>query len=115
MRPGRFVRWLSCYRHGKLEHVAADTAGYLTNETLFSLTKLPRRLAVIGAGPIGCEMAQTFARFGSEVTLVEAMRQLLGREDQDAVQPIERALVRDGVRINCCAKITGVRKESDET
>ncbi|MCH7872187.1 MAG: mercuric reductase, partial [Planctomycetes bacterium] len=90
-------------------------AGYLTNETLFSLTKLPRRLAVIGAGPIGCEMAQTFARFGSEVTLVEAMHQLLGREDQDAAERVQRALLRDGVRINCCAKITGVRKDGDET
>ena len=92
-----------------------EEAGYLTNETLFSLTELPRRLAIIGAGPIGCEMAQTFARFGSEVTLVEAMRQLLGREDQDAAERIERALVRDGVRVNCCAKITDVRKEGDET
>jgi pyruvate/2-oxoglutarate dehydrogenase complex dihydrolipoamide dehydrogenase (E3) component len=90
-------------------------AGYLTNETLFSLTELPRRLAVIGAGPIGCEMAQSFARFGTEVTVVEAMHQLLGREDQDAAERIERALVRDGVRINCCAKITGVRKDDDAT
>ncbi|MCH9033322.1 MAG: mercuric reductase [Planctomycetes bacterium] len=90
-------------------------AGYLTNETIFSLTELPRRMAIIGAGPIGCEMAQTFARFGTEVTLVEAMHQLLAREDQDAAQRIEQALVRDGVRINCCAKITGVRKEGDET
>ncbi len=90
-------------------------AGFLTNETVFSLTKLPRRLAIIGAGPIGCEMAQTFARFGSEVTVIEAMRQLLGREDQDAAQRIKQALLRDGVRINCCAKIAGVRKDGDET
>jgi pyruvate/2-oxoglutarate dehydrogenase complex dihydrolipoamide dehydrogenase (E3) component len=92
-----------------------EEAGYLTNETLFSLTELPRRMAVIGAGPIGCEMAQSFARFGTEVTLVEAMHQLLGREDQDAAERIKQALLRDGVRINCCAKITGVRKEDDET
>ena len=45
-------------------------AGYLTNETVFNLTELPRRLAVIGAGPIGCELAQAFARFGSEVFLL---------------------------------------------
>ncbi len=90
-------------------------AGYLTNETLFSLTELPRRLAVIGAGPIGCEMAQSFARFGSEVTLVEALHHLLGREDEDAAERVERALVRDGVKINCCAKITGVRRKGDET
>jgi pyruvate/2-oxoglutarate dehydrogenase complex dihydrolipoamide dehydrogenase (E3) component len=57
---------------------------FLTNETLFSLTELPRRLAVIGAGPIGCEMAQAFARFGSEVFLVETMHGILPREDSDA-------------------------------
>src|SRR5262249_28333882 len=45
-------------------------AGYLTNETVFSLTELPRRLAVIGAGPIGCELAQAFARFGARVSLL---------------------------------------------
>jgi len=50
----------------------ADVA-YLTNETVFSLTELPKRMAVIGAGPIGCEMAQAFARFGSEVFLIEAI------------------------------------------
>ena len=48
-----------------------EDAGYHTNETIFSLTALPRRLAVIGAGPIGCEMAQSFARFGSEVTVAQ--------------------------------------------
>lgn len=56
-------------------------AGALTNETLFSLTELPRRFAVIGAGPIGCEMAQAFARLGSEVTLFEAQCKILPRED----------------------------------
>ncbi len=91
-----------------------DEAGYLTNESVFSLTELPRRLAVIGAGPIGCEMAQAFARFGSQVTLVEAMHQILGREDVDAAKRIEKALLRDGVEINCCAKITAVRQEGDE-
>ena len=57
---------------------------YLTNETVFSLTELPGRLAVIGAGPIGCEMAQTFAHFGSEVFLVETTHGILPREDRDA-------------------------------
>ena len=85
--------------------------GCLTNETLFSLTQLPRRLAVIGAGPIGCEMAQCFARFGSQVTLLEAMRQVLGREDRDAAGCIEKALVKDGVRLNCCCKITGIKRQ----
>ena len=71
---------------------------YLTNETLFSLTELPRRFGVIGAGPIGCEMAQSFARLGSEVFLVRAEHGLLPREDRDAAAILEAAMVRDGVK-----------------
>lgn len=63
-------------------------AGFLTNETIFSLTELPRRLAVIGAGPIGCELAQAFRRFGAEVTLLAKDPQLLPREDPDAARVI---------------------------
>ena len=75
-------------------------AGYLTNETVFSLTQLPTRLAVIGAGPIGCEMAQTFARFGSQVTLIasDPMR-ILPREDPQAATRVRASLEADGVRI----------------
>lgn len=76
-----------------------DTVPYLTNETLFSLTELPKRLAVIGAGPIGCEMAQSFARFGSEVYLVESTGGVLPREDRDAAGLLQAALVRDGVKL----------------
>src|SRR6185369_3714358 len=68
-----------------------EESGYLTNETVFSLTELPRRLAVIGAGPIGCELAQAFARFGSRVTLVELAPQILGREDRDAAGILQAA------------------------
>lgn len=83
-------------------------AGYLTNETVFSLTALPRRLAVIGAGPIGCELAQAFARFGAEVTLLEAAPQLLGREDRDAAERVQAALLRDGVKIMVSCKVSSV-------
>jgi pyruvate/2-oxoglutarate dehydrogenase complex dihydrolipoamide dehydrogenase (E3) component len=72
---------------------------YLTNETLFSLTALPRRLGIIGAGPIGCEMAQCFARFGSDVFLIESAAGILPREDRDAARIVEAALLRDGVRV----------------
>src|SRR5687767_208744 len=58
-----------------------EETGYLTNETVFSLTALPRRLAVVGAGPIGCELAQAFARLGAEVQLVEVAPQILIKED----------------------------------
>ncbi|NBB79957.1 MAG: FAD-containing oxidoreductase [Verrucomicrobia bacterium] len=88
-------------------------AGALTNETLFSLTELPRRFAVIGAGPIGCEMAQAFARLGSEVTLFEAQCKILPREDADAAKVVEAALERDGVRTVCDAKIEQVGREGD--
>jgi pyruvate/2-oxoglutarate dehydrogenase complex dihydrolipoamide dehydrogenase (E3) component len=72
---------------------------YLTNETLFSLTELPRRFGIIGAGPIGCEMAQCFARFGSEVFLVETDHGVLPKEDRDAAGIVRQALLRDGVKI----------------
>jgi pyruvate/2-oxoglutarate dehydrogenase complex dihydrolipoamide dehydrogenase (E3) component len=77
---------------------------YLTNETLFSLTELPRRLGVIGAGPIGCEMAQAFARFGSEVFLVESLHGILPREDSDASGLVLKSMIQDGVKLLCCGK-----------
>ncbi|MGZ0709095.1 mercuric reductase [Coraliomargarita sp. W4R53] len=88
-------------------------AGALTNETLFSLTELPKRLAVIGGGPIGCEMAQAFARFGSEVTLFEAQCKILPREDPDAAKIVEAALEQDGVNTICDAKIEQVERSGD--
>src|SRR5205807_6624102 len=74
-------------------------AGYLTNETVFSLTELPRRLAVIGAGPIGCELAQAFARFGAEVTLIGNHDRILPREDRSAAEIVQKRMICDGVRL----------------
>ncbi len=76
-------------------------AGALTNETIFSLTELPQRLAIIGAGPIGCEMAQAFARFGSKVTLFEAECRILPREDGEAANIVRSRLHADGVQSIC--------------
>jgi pyruvate/2-oxoglutarate dehydrogenase complex dihydrolipoamide dehydrogenase (E3) component len=75
-----------------------DGIPYLTNETVFGLTELPRRLAIVGAGPIGCELAQTFARFGAEVLLLGSAKGMLPREDRDAADIVRDALVRDGVK-----------------
>lgn len=72
-------------------------AGSLTNETVFNLTELPRRLAVIGAGPIGCELAQAFARFGSRVTVIERMARILPREDPDAAAILKERMQKEGV------------------
>jgi len=77
-------------------------AGYLTNETVFSITELPQRLGVIGAGPVGCELAQAFARFGSQVHLIEAQHGIMPNEDRDAAHIVEQQLVKDGVRLLCC-------------
>ncbi len=73
--------------------------GYLVNETVFELTERPRRLAVIGAGPIGCELAQAFRRLGSQVHILEQMDQILTREDPDAARIVQESLVGDGVQM----------------
>ncbi len=88
-------------------------SGALTNETLFSLTALPERLAIIGAGPIGCEMAQAFARFGSRVTLFEAECRILPREDTEAAEIVRNALHADGVTSRCEVKIEKVERSGD--
>jgi len=76
---------------------------YFTSESIFSLTTQPKRLLIIGAGPIGCEMAQAFALLGSRVTLVDSARRVLSGEDEDASRIIAAALERAGVTI-----VTGV-------
>jgi len=74
--------------------------GFLTNETLFELTKLPARLAVIGGGPIGCEMAQTFQRFGAGVHLFHHGTHILNREDPDAARIIQQAFIHEGIHLH---------------
>ena len=74
-------------------------AGYLTNETVFSLTERPERLAVIGGGPLGSELAQAFQRLGSHVTIIEVGDHLLGREDSDAAKIVQDAFLREGVEL----------------
>ena len=91
-----------------------EEAGYLTNETVFSLTELPRRLLVIGAGPIGCELAQAFRRLGSEVTLVSNGPRVLPREDADAAALVEGRLRAEGVRIELGIKLIRVEKSAGE-
>lgn len=91
-----------------------EEAGYLTNETAFSLTELPRRLAVIGSGPIGCELAQTFARLGSTVTILERGGHILPREDRDAAEIVQNAFVRDGVRLFLETKTIGAARRGAE-
>jgi pyruvate/2-oxoglutarate dehydrogenase complex dihydrolipoamide dehydrogenase (E3) component len=89
-------------------------AGYLTNETVFSLTELPRRLAVIGGGPIGCELAQAFARFGAQVSLLQGGGQILPREDADVAERVAHALSRDGVDLRLGTRVERIERAGEE-
>lgn len=82
--------------------------GYLTNETVFNLTSQPRSLAVIGGGPIGSELAQAFQRLGTQVYLLDIAEHILPREDADAAEIVQNALLHDGVKLVLGAKITQV-------
>jgi pyruvate/2-oxoglutarate dehydrogenase complex dihydrolipoamide dehydrogenase (E3) component len=86
---------------------------FLTSETLFSLTERPRRLTILGAGPVGCEIAQAFARLGSEVTLIDQAARVLPTEDADASAIVQRHLTDDGVALRLRAKVTGVSRDAD--
>ncbi len=89
-----------------------EATGYLTNETVFNLTSLPGRLAVLGGGPIGCELGQAFARLGSEVTIVGREAVLLPRDEPDATAVVAAALLRDGVRLGLGREVIGARPEA---
>ncbi len=84
-------------------------AGYLTNENVFNLTECPRRLLVIGGGPLGCELAQAFSRLGSQVIIAQDDPMFLPKEERDAAQILSDSLARDGVEIHLNTTVTAVR------
>ena len=84
----------------------------LVNESLFSLTELPRRLIVIGAGPIGCEMAQAFRRFGAEVTLIEMADRLVPIEDPEASAILKAQFEKEDIHMVLGAAVVRVNKKS---
>lgn len=101
-------------RAARLPIEGLDQIDALTNETLFSLTELPKRLTVIGGGPIGSEMAQSFARFGSQVTQIERADHILAREDPDAAKIVQSAMQKDGVQFVLNAKVTRFERRGDQ-
>lgn len=88
-----------------------DAAGYFTNANVFDLTELPRRLLVIGGGPLGCEMAQAFSRFGARTTIVQHWPLFLPREERDAAQILSDAFERDGIEVRLNTEVVSVRVE----
>jgi pyruvate/2-oxoglutarate dehydrogenase complex dihydrolipoamide dehydrogenase (E3) component len=89
-------------------------AGYLTNENVFDLTELPRRLLVIGGGPLGCELAQAFCRLGSSTVIVQDLPLFLPKEERDAAQILNDAFARDGIEVRLNTNVVGVRVVNGE-
>ena len=88
-----------------------EEAGYLTNETVFTLTSLPARIVVLGAGPIGCELAQAFRRLGARVVLIGKEEHLLPREDEEAGTLLTRRFEAEGITLQLGAKVTRVEAQ----
>lgn len=92
-----------------------DAVDWLDNQTALALPELPRSLVVIGAGPLGLEFAQLFAHFGTEVTVLELMPQILPREEPEVAAELQRSLEEEGIAIHTSAVIERVRQEADGT
>jgi len=86
-----------------------EAVPYLTNETVFELTELPASLAILGGGAVGCELAQAFRRFGTEVTIVEAADRLLPAADPEASRVVEQVLRADGISVRTSAEARSVQ------
>ncbi|MBD2200962.1 mercuric reductase [Calothrix sp. FACHB-1219] len=95
-------------RAAKPEISGIEKAGYLTNESVFSLIQKPEKLAVIGGGPIGCELAQAFRRLGCEVVLFHRSSHILNKEDAEAAEILQKVLIKEGIRLVLNAKLEEV-------
>ena len=91
-----------------------EAAGFLTNETVFNLTERPRRLLVIGGGPLGCELAQAFARLGCAVVIAESEPYFLPGEERDAAEILATALRQDGIEVRLNTEATSVTRRGAE-
>lgn len=91
-----------------------ESVHVLTNETLFQLTKRPEHLLVVGAGPVGCEMAQAFRRLGAEVTLIDQAPTILPNEDPEAAQILQQQLRSEGIRMQLGARIERLSQHGEQ-
>jgi pyruvate/2-oxoglutarate dehydrogenase complex dihydrolipoamide dehydrogenase (E3) component len=87
--------------------------GYLTNEDVFDLQKLPATLVIVGGGPIGVELAQALARLGSQVTIVQGPDRILPKEEPEVSEAITKSLTLEGIRIEVGARMQGVSQHGD--
>ena len=91
-----------------------DKVNYLTSENLWELNTQPKRLIVLGGGPIGCELAQAFSRLGSEVTQVEMTPRIMGREDPDVADMVQAKFEAEGINVMVDTKAVSVEVENGE-
>ena len=89
-----------------------DTISYLTSDTVWNIKELPKRLIVLGGGPIGCELAQSFARFGSQVHIIEMVQRLMVREDADVSQLIEKKFTEEGMKVHVGTRAKSFKSEN---
>lgn len=92
-----------------------DDVSYLTSDTLWDLEELPKRLLVLGGGPIGCELSQAFQRLGSQVTQVEMTDRLMGPEDEDTAELLTKRLVHEGIDIKLNHKAVRFETRGDDS
>ncbi len=91
-----------------------EEAGYLTNEDVFDLMNLPASLVIVGGGPIGVEMAQSFARLGSQVTILQGPDRILPKEEPEMSEAVTESLLKDGVKIVAGARLRKVHKAGEK-
>jgi pyruvate/2-oxoglutarate dehydrogenase complex dihydrolipoamide dehydrogenase (E3) component len=91
-----------------------EEAGYLTSSTVFDIETLPRRLGIIGGGPLGCEMAQAFAHMGSHVTILQSEPKFLPREERDAAEILSLSLSRSGVDTRLNTQMIRAQRQNGE-
>jgi len=88
--------------------------GFVTNEEVFSMDELPERFVVLGAGPIGSELAHAFARLGSKVTLIDLVKYPLSIEDYDMAEVVIKQMVRDGIALKMSSKAKRVYRKGNQ-
>jgi pyruvate/2-oxoglutarate dehydrogenase complex dihydrolipoamide dehydrogenase (E3) component len=88
-----------------------EEAGYETHETVFDMTEMPNRLAILGAGPIGLEFAQTFSRLGAQVTVLEMLDRILPKEDTDVAKTLLGLLENEGIAVQLSSKVVSVETD----
>ena len=89
-------------------------AGYITNEEIFYLKEMPKSMVIIGGGPIGCEMAQTFQRFGCDVALVQRSERIMPREDAELTSILENVFKKEGMKVFTSADTIKVEKRKEK-